>query len=222
MRDKDYPARKPTVGGNYCKLLEVRLIALSLSKVDANLRSPNFERLDPSSLVEEETLRGYRAKHCYPVRIGQIFNDCYEVIGKLGYGSASTVWLGRDLHKENEHVALNVYIHSSKFRRELPIYEHINTLRSEHGGSDRVRKFLESFEIEGPHGKHICLVHQPLGISLADLRELTPEGFFGLDLIKQTLRDLLGGLQFLHEEAHVIHTGELNHSNKSIVVADTE
>ena len=144
------------------------------------------------------------------------------MIGKLGYESASTIWLGRDLHKENKHVALKVYIHSSKFRRELPIYEHINTLRSEHGGSDRARKFLESFEIEGSHGKHICLVHQPLGIRLEDLRELTPEGLFGVDLIKQTLRDLPGGLQFLHEEAHVIHTGEPKHSNKSIIVADTE
>ena len=66
MRDKSYPARKLTVGRNYCKLLEVRLIALSLSKVDANLRSPNLERLDPSSLVEEETLRGYRANTAIP------------------------------------------------------------------------------------------------------------------------------------------------------------
>jgi len=39
-----------------------------------------------------------RKRHChatgqdyYPVRLGQIFNDRYKSIGKLGYGTASTV-----------------------------------------------------------------------------------------------------------------------------------
>lgn len=50
-----------------------------------------FDRLDPSILVEEETLRDYKAERFYPVRIGQLFKDRYRTIGKLGYESASTV-----------------------------------------------------------------------------------------------------------------------------------
>lgn len=185
-------------------------------------KAPSFERIDPSFLVEEETVHGYKAEHYYPVQIGQLFNDRYRTIGKLGYGSASTVWLCRDLRKQNDYVALKVYINSSKVHRELPIYNHINGLLSEHEGRDHVRKLLESFEIEGPHGKHICLVHQPLGVSLGELRKVTPDGVFGVDLIRQTLRHILVGLQFLHEEAHVIHTGESKHLNTSSTAIDTE
>lgn len=46
--------------------------------------------------IEEQTLSFYRRKNYYPVRIGQIFNDRYQVIAKLGYGGYSTVWLARD------------------------------------------------------------------------------------------------------------------------------
>ena len=152
--------------------------------------SPHFETIDPTIPVEEETIRGYKAQHYYPVKIGQVFNDRYRTIGKLGYGSASTVWLCRDLRKQNEYVALKVYTNCSKVHRELPVYKHINALHSEHDGRDNVRKLLQSFEIEGPDGRHICLVHQPLGISLGELRKLTRDGVFGVDLIRQTLRHI--------------------------------
>lgn len=169
---------------------------------------PKFERIDPSFPVEEETVRGYKAEHYYPVQIGQLFNNRYKTIGKLGYGSASTVWLCRDIHSQNKYVALKVYLNSSKVHRELPIYKHINNLQSEHEGRGHVREFHNSFEVKGPYGQHICLVLQPLGISLDELRKLTPDGVFGADLIRQTLRPILTGLQFLHKEAQVIHTGE--------------
>lgn len=50
-----------------------------------------------SEKVEEEAIPGYLAKRYYPVRIGQIFQDRYQVVGKLGFGTTSTVWLARDL-----------------------------------------------------------------------------------------------------------------------------
>jgi serine/threonine-protein kinase SRPK3 len=50
-----------------------------------------------SEKAEEETLPGYVATRYYPVRIGQIFRDRYQVVGKLGFGTTSTVWLARDL-----------------------------------------------------------------------------------------------------------------------------
>jgi len=47
--------------------------------------------------VEEETLPDYIASRYYPVRIGEILRDRYQVVGKLGFGATSTVWLARDL-----------------------------------------------------------------------------------------------------------------------------
>lgn len=170
----------------------------------------SFELLDPSIPLEEETRSTYKAEHYYPVKIGQVFNDRYKTITKLGYGSASTVWLCRDLGLENEHVALKVYINEPIAQRELPIYKHINSLPpSPHGGRQNVRSLLDSFDVEGPHGHHKCLVNQPLGITFGQLRDFYFSGGpLGADVTRTLLRCILDGLSFLHEEAHVIHTGE--------------
>lgn len=39
----------------------------------------------------------YRPDHFYPVRLGEVFNDRFQTVAKLGYGSSSTIWLARDL-----------------------------------------------------------------------------------------------------------------------------
>ena len=51
--------------------------------------------INPKSSIEEERLEYYRAEDYYPVKIGDVFNSKYQVIGKLGYGSTATVWLCR-------------------------------------------------------------------------------------------------------------------------------
>jgi len=53
--------------------------------------------LDPNNKLEEEKLRGYSPEHFYPVKIGDVYRSRYQVVGKLGYGGHSTVWLCRDL-----------------------------------------------------------------------------------------------------------------------------
>jgi len=184
----------------------LRTIARHRRAISTMTTQGHFDRLDPSILVEEETLRDYKAERFYPVRIGQLFKDRYRTIGKLGYGSASTVWLCRDLYS-NKYIALKVYVNSSKLHRELEIYRHIHTLSSDHDGRRCIRILLDSFEVDGPNGRHICLVHEPLGISFDELRTLTAEGMFDEDLVRQTFRHVLTGLEFLHKEAHVIHTG---------------
>ena len=159
-------------------------------------------------MIEEETVRGYKAENYYPVKTGEVFQDRYSVIGKLGYGSTSTVWLCHDLSKEYDYVALKIYINCSKVHRELQVYSHIDSLHSQHAGRDHIRRLLNSFEISGPNGNHTCLVHEALGMNLEELRDLVPDRVFAADLIRQTLRDILRGLHFLHDVARVIHTGK--------------
>jgi hypothetical protein len=53
-----------------------------------------------------------------------------------------------------------------------------------------------SFEITGPNSDHICLVHEALGMSLEDVRDLVPNREFAADLVRQTLRDVLRVLHF--------------------------
>lgn len=46
--------------------------------------------------LEEQTDRRYNKTHYYPVKIGEVFKNRYQIITKLGYGSFSTVWLAWD------------------------------------------------------------------------------------------------------------------------------
>jgi serine/threonine-protein kinase SRPK3 len=67
--------------------------------------------------VEEEILPHYAASQYYPVQIGEIFCARYQVVGKLGFGVTSTVWLARDLR----------YLKSLGIQHldEINIYKHI-------------------------------------------------------------------------------------------------
>ena len=57
----------------------------------------SYPLISSEHLIEEETLPGYQQEHYYPVHIGDVFNSQYKVVGKLGYGVYSTVWLCRDI-----------------------------------------------------------------------------------------------------------------------------
>jgi hypothetical protein len=59
--------------------------------------SPGIGLIYPSENIEEETLPTYQAEKYYPVRIGQVLDNQYQILAKLGYGVTSTVWLCRDL-----------------------------------------------------------------------------------------------------------------------------
>lgn len=62
-----------------------------------NFTNPNFARLAANQRIEEETIPNYIASRYYPVRIGDVLRDRYQVVGKLGFGASSTVWLARDM-----------------------------------------------------------------------------------------------------------------------------
>ena len=62
-----------------------------------NFTNPNFVRIPPHEAIEEETIPDYVASRYYPVRIGEVFQNRYQVVTKLGFGTSSTAWLARDM-----------------------------------------------------------------------------------------------------------------------------
>lgn len=56
-----------------------------------------FEITNASEVLDEERFEGFKTGRYYPVSIGEVFSSKYQVIGKLGFGATSTVWLARDL-----------------------------------------------------------------------------------------------------------------------------
>ena len=63
------------------------------------LRFPTtgFKVIDNSDILEEERFDDFKSGKYYAVNIGDVFNYKYQVVGKLGFGVTSTVWLARDL-----------------------------------------------------------------------------------------------------------------------------
>lgn len=59
--------------------------------------STGFDLLNHVPKLEEENWEWYSSEEFYPVKIGETFKSRYQVVGKLGYGAHSTVWLCRDL-----------------------------------------------------------------------------------------------------------------------------
>lgn len=47
--------------------------------------------------LEEEGMGGFQRGLYYPMQLGDILMSRYQVVGKLGFGATSTVWLARDM-----------------------------------------------------------------------------------------------------------------------------
>ncbi|KAK7409376.1 hypothetical protein QQX98_008438 [Neonectria punicea] len=164
---------------------------------------------------EEENCHNYNPKAFYPARIGGLLNGKYELISKLGWGSGSTVWLARATHwlpwQNERFVALKITNNTpavqAAARRELDISDQMFSAETTHPGRQYVRSVLDSFEVEGPEGTHICLAFEPLRQPLWMLGQQS--GLTNMvqpRIIKGVLPSILKSLDFLHSECKVIHT----------------
>ena len=70
-----------------------------------------------------------------------------------------------------------------------------------------VVKLLDSFEHDGPHGNHICMVFPLLGIDLLKLRNYfcDRDMEIPINIIKTISKQILDGMKFIHNK-NVIHT----------------
>lgn len=72
-----------------------------------NFPTSGFKTLNPSIKIEEETVPDYKPEYFYPVRIGEVSQDRFQAVAKLGYGARSTVWLCHDLRLEKDALDLS-------------------------------------------------------------------------------------------------------------------
>lgn len=91
---------------------------------------------------------------------------------------------------------------------ETRIYDRIRTATRFHRGRSAVRSLLDSFDITGPYSQHRCLVHTPLWESVAVFLQRNPVHRLPKPVLAFTLRRLFEGLDYLHTECNVIHTGK--------------
>ncbi|KAF9880111.1 alpha-n-arabinofuranosidase a [Colletotrichum karsti] len=168
--------------------------------------------------LEEETFSWYDPDKWYPVRIGEVFESRYQVLLKLGFGSASTSWLCRDL-REHSYATLKVYATgNSQASVEKNVLRHLGDITSDHPGARLIRVAKNTFELPGKKENHICLVLETLGISLADIREMAG-GKVPANLLKGLIYGVLLGIDYLHSVARVIHT-DIQDGNIMLSVKD--
>jgi serine/threonine protein kinase len=60
-------------------------------------RSPTILPADVP--IEEERIPGYDPKRFLPVNPGDLLNNRYKIMVKLGWGTTSTVWLAQDTQR---------------------------------------------------------------------------------------------------------------------------
>lgn len=172
---------------------------------------------------EEEKLPGYEPDQFWPIHIGETLNSRYTVVGKLGFGANSTVWLCRDLN-DDTFVAVKVYVKTqpAQVHREQVAYARLCTVQSSHPGRLSIRPLFDSFYLSHPDGtRHYCLVHSPLHMTMFDLQRFGGQArVFPEDLVKDSLRSLLQAIDFLHTEAGIAHC-DIKLSNLMLQIKDT-
>lgn len=78
-----------------------------------------------------------------------------------------------------------------------------------HEGRNHVLHLLDKFKHKGPHGEHFCLVFDVLGHHMDFQTAKYEDGRLPVKTVKVIARQLLLGLDFLHRECGIIHTGKI-------------
>ncbi|KAI7279632.1 hypothetical protein KC345_g5242 [Hortaea werneckii] len=165
------------------------------------------DQIQTDQKVEEETVPNYNSSRYYLVQIRDIFLNRYEVLGKLGFGSTSTTWFCRDHHAKNFKV-LKICIHENgNPLREQGVYSQFSGLRTSNVGYFFTRIPKKRFEVQGPSGhQHACFAFTPAACTIEEILKCHGSQSINLNFIKSTLLCAVRALDFLHSDAHLIHT----------------
>ena len=159
-------------------------------------------------IEETESLELYSHGGYHPVKIGDNYSKGrYHVIHKLGYGSYSTVWLARDSRLQR-YVALKVLIADEiSNNSELKVSERLeDDCIGRRQGKIYVRSYLDNFLIDGPNGRHVCLVSAIARHSVAFSKDASTIRIFQIDVARAITAQAILGLRYIHDKG-VVHGG---------------
>ncbi|RAL01113.1 protein kinase [Aspergillus ibericus CBS 121593] len=176
------------------------------------IQTPLSQRLSQQDeLVDEEICPSYGLKKYYPAEPGQVLDNRYQILVKVGWGSSSTTWFARDIRgyrwEPEKVVALKIInAESQTVANERKIEEHIAVTDSSHRGYPLFRTHLESFEVWSQERRHLCLAYEPMREPLWIFQRRFNGGIIPLPIVKTYIRFLLTGLDYLHTSCGVVHT----------------
>jgi serine/threonine-protein kinase SRPK3 len=114
-------------------------------------------------------------------------------------------------YRNHDYVALKVYVDKHRqAQNEKKVYEHLDSINSAHPGMQGIRVLRDGFQLLGKNGPHECLIHEPLGLTVKEIRQMSEGEKVSVQILKPMINELLTTLNFLHTEARVVHTGRFS------------
>lgn len=192
------------------------------SDADAVIRTDNAEggerdefEFEYEFIEEVEQLERYKFGGYHPVALGDTLrHGRYRIINKLGHGTYSTSWVARD-QEANEYVAVKICTaDSSGASNERAVLRQLRQLRV-NCQDERVAivpTLLDEFYLDGPNGRHACIVTKPTRMSILDTRETSScYGLLHVPTARAVIAQLIHAVAFCHKNG-VVH-GDLHLNN---------
>ncbi|KAL2839594.1 kinase-like domain-containing protein [Aspergillus pseudoustus] len=149
--------------------------------------------------VGVEELDRYRPAGYHPVHIGGRYHDRYEVVHKI-----------RD-YLAAKNVALKVLVAAAKESLESNILHTLSRGKETQQGRPYVSSLLDEFTIDGPNGRHLYLISEAAGCSIAQPKEASTTWMFPVNVARAIAAQTLLGLDYIHS-CQVVH-GDLHSNN---------
>lgn len=136
-----------------------------MSNTNSETSSEPRQKYQPFQLGPSEVLEWYEPGWFHPVHLQDVYDLRYTVVHKLGFGGLSTVWLARD-SLGDEWVALKILAtEPSTTCTARPSILDDDDIKSSALFCIPKREFW----IDGPNGRHLCLVLPVVGPSCSSL-----------------------------------------------------
>jgi len=144
------------------------------------------------------------------VQLGELYNQRYRVLSKLGWGQFSTVWLCKDEAPDAPRriLALKIQRSAAKYTEaavdEITLCSQVRD--GDPTGAAQCVQLVDSFEHRGPHGCHVCMVFPVYGQNLLALIKAYDYKGIPLPVVKSIARQVLLSLDYIHTKLNIIHT----------------
>lgn len=113
-------------------------------------------------------------------------------------------------HRKKRHSALKIIKSAGRYsetaRDEIKLLRQITNASPSHPGRAYMVSFLDSFTHTLSSTAHICITFEPLGANLLSLIEKNRRKGVPPCVVKSIAKQVLLGLQYLHDECDLVHT----------------